>query len=76
MYQQFIILFPLTIESLPKMHNLLVQVVFPSRRGLPGWTAGGVHALWVSEDPPQRTHILSIGLQEKPSVPPFQLETH
>ena len=24
---------------------------------IPGWTAGGVSALWVSEDPPRRTHI-------------------
>ena len=25
---------------------------------IPGWTAGGVPALWVSENPPQHTHIL------------------
>ena len=24
---------------------------------IPGWTAGGVHALWVSDHPPRRTHI-------------------
>ena len=24
---------------------------------IPGWTTGGVRALWVSEQPPQHTHI-------------------
>ena len=24
---------------------------------IPGWTAGGVRALWVSGDPPRCTHI-------------------
>ena len=27
---------------------------------IPGWIAGGVHALWVSEDPPQRMHIIFV----------------
>ena len=24
---------------------------------IPGWTAGGVRELWVSKNPPRRTHI-------------------
>ena len=53
--------FPYDFESLQKKEKLANKnggdFPYSPQILISGWTAGGVHALWVSKEPPWRTHI-------------------